>query len=154
MKLSHRVFNIGLVAMFCVLALQLYRMQIIDSHSYREQAKGNRERIITKQANRGIIYDRNGKRLVVNNPSYSVAITPADLPDTSSPAGKALRAAVFAELARILGTHDVVALTPNKLPADKVGEVANRLSVLLQVPAETLRPPLKKLMQDAPSSDK
>src|SRR5947208_17099921 len=106
MRRSHRVFNGALVAMFFVLALQLYHMQIIDSHSYSEQAKDNRERIITKTASRGIIYDRNGKRLVVNNPSYSVAITPADLPDSSSSAGKAQRAMVFAELARILGTHD------------------------------------------------
>src|SRR5207247_9447496 len=111
-----RVVHGALVPMFSVLAYQLYHMQTIDSRNYSEQAKDNRERIITKTASRGIIYDRNGKRLVVNNPSYSVAITPADLPDSSSSAGKAQRAAMFAELARILGTHDVVALTPNKLP--------------------------------------
>ena len=86
MRRSHRVFNAALVIMFFVLALQLYHMQIVDSRNYSEQAKDNRERIITKKASRGIIYDRNGKRLVVNNPSYSVAITPADLPDASSPA--------------------------------------------------------------------
>src|SRR5438270_2635364 len=127
MKRSYLPFKILLVAMFCLLGAQLYRMQVIDSSSYSEQAKGNRERIITKAASRGIIYDRNGLRLVVNNPSYSVAITPADLPDTSSPANRARRDAAFAELTKILGTHAVIAITPGKLPLDKVGEATNRL---------------------------
>jgi penicillin-binding protein 2 len=140
--------------MFCLLAAQLYRMQIIESKNYSDQAKGNRERIITRPASRGIIYDRNSLRLVANNPSYSVAITPADLPDSSTPAGRTKRAAVFAQLAKILGTHDVIAVTPARLPVDKVGEVANRLSVLLQVPADSLRPTLKKIMADAPTSAK
>ncbi|MFL5735631.1 MAG: penicillin-binding protein 2 [Chloroflexia bacterium] len=154
MKRSFRAFNIVIVLMFCLLAGQLYRMQVIDGQRYSDQAKGNRERIVTRPASRGVIYDRNGKRLVVNNPSYSVTITPADLPDNTTTAGKARRDAVFAELASILGTHDVIAVTPKKLPLDKMGEVANRLSVLLQVPAETLRPSLKKIMEDAPASEK
>ncbi len=138
--------------MFCVLAVQLYRMQIMDGPRYVEEAKGNRERIVTKKADRGIIYDRNGTRLVANNPSYSIAITPAELPDTNTAAGRAERARVFSDLANILGTKDVIAVKPRDLPTEKMGEVANRLSVLLQINAEVLRTPLKKIMTDAAGS--
>ncbi len=93
--------------MFCVLGVQLYRMQIVQGNNYNEQAKGNRERIVTKNASRGIIYDRNGVRLVANNPSYSVAITPADLPDDTTSAGRKERARIFSGIAQRLGTHDV-----------------------------------------------
>lgn len=147
-------FQIALVVMFCILAGQLYRMQILEGQSYSARAKDNRERVITLKASRGIIYDRNGVRLVANNPSYSVAIIPADLPNASNSSGARKRAEVFATLARTLGTQEVVAITPKGLPVEKVGEVANRLSVLLQVPAEALRPPLHKIMQDAPGSEK
>jgi penicillin-binding protein 2 len=152
MSRTYKTFQIVIALMFCVLAVQLYRMQILEGPSYNEQARGNRERLITKKASRGIIYDRNGVRLVANNPSYSIAITPADFPDANTAAGRAERVKIFAKLSDILNTRDVLAVTPANLPADKVGEVANRLSVLLQVPAEALRPPLHKIMSDAPTS--
>src|SRR5947209_4536993 len=131
LKRKYIGFQVVLGLMFLVLAGQLYRMQIVQGSQYNAQAKDNRERQISVKANRGIIYDRTGERLVVNNPSYSVVITPADLPDDTTPAGANSRAHVFAQLAQILGTHDVIAIKPNDLPADKIGEVANRLSVIL-----------------------
>lgn len=152
MKRSYIGFQALLVVMFVILATQLYRMQILEGQSYNDRAKGNRERVITMSADRGIIYDRNGMRLVANNPSYSVALTPADLPDASTKAGEAARSAVFASLASILKSPFVIALKPADLPPEKTGEVANRLSVILQVPAETLRPPLHKVMDNAPTS--
>ncbi len=145
-------FQVGLVLIFCVLAVQLYRMQIIEGQTYNQQAKGNRERVVYTAASRGIIYDRDGIRLVANDPSYSIAITPADLPDPNLPGGADERTRVFSDLARILGTHDVIAVTPQDLPAGKLGEVANRLSVILQTPADNLRTPLNKIMGDAPKN--
>src|SRR6476646_4230985 len=102
MKRSYIGFQVTLVVMFVILAGQLYRMQIIEGKSYADRATDNRERVITKKAERGIIYDRNGMRLVANNPSYSVAITPADLPDATTASGEVARTAVFANLAGIL----------------------------------------------------
>src|SRR5438046_9888328 len=115
MNRSYKVFQIVIALMFCVLAVQLYRMQIIQGSSDDEQASGNRERIITQKASRGIVYDRNGVRLVANNPSYSIAITPADFPDSTTAAGSKERARIFADLARILGTRDVISITPADL---------------------------------------
>src|SRR5438309_10520414 len=106
MKRSYIILNVALVVMFCLVAGQLYRMQIIEGKSYNEQAKDNRERLVTKNASRGIIYDRNGSRLVANNPSYSIAITPADLPDTTTAASRRERARIFSGLAGLLKTQD------------------------------------------------
>jgi penicillin-binding protein 2 len=151
MKRSYLVFHIAIVVIFCLLAGQLYRMQIVEGRSYAERAKDNRERLITREASRGIIYDRNGVRLVANNPSYSIAITPADLPDATTTAGEEERGRVFARLASILGTKDVITVKPGDLPSEKVGEVANRLSVILRITAEALLPPLQKIKDDAPA---
>jgi penicillin-binding protein 2 len=152
MKRSYLIFHIALVAIFCLLAAQLYRMQIVEGRSYAERAKDNRERLLTREASRGIIYDRNGVRLVANNPSYSIAITPADLPDATTTSGKEERARVFGRLASILGTRDLITVKAGELPDDKVGEVANRLSVILRITSKSLRPSLEKIKADAPQS--
>jgi penicillin-binding protein 2 len=152
LKRKYIGFQAILIVMFLLLGGQLYRMQILEGHSYSDQANNNRERDISIKADRGIIYDRTGERLVVNNPSYSVIITPAYLPDDSTDAGAAARDRVFSELAKVLGTQDVIAIKPNDLPDGKVGEVANRLSVLLQINADLLRGPLHKIKDDAPTS--
>src|SRR6476469_4507475 len=126
LKRRYILFQVGLVVMFVVLAAQLYHMQILEGSTYDAQSKGNRERTISIKADRGIIYDRSGVRLVANDPSYSVSITPADFPDDSSASGKAQRDSIFAPLQNILGAHDVIAVMPKELPQAKIGEVANR----------------------------
>lgn len=148
-------------AMFLLLGGQLYNMQIVQGNRYREEAQVNRERELPLSANRGIFYDRNGQRLVANDPSYSIAITAADLPRINCAAGSIdtqIRATqVFTELAKTLETNNVptryvIAIRPDDLPVDRAGEIANRLSVLLQSMADTVRVPLNKIMADAPDS--
>jgi penicillin-binding protein 2 len=129
----------------------LYHIQIVEGQKYRQMAQGNRERIIIKKADRGIIYDRNGKRLVVNNPSYSIAVAPAQLHDINCATNSVEGAQVFEELVAVLNANnvpvrDVITLRPAELPPDKAGEVANRLSVLLNTHADNLRGPIGRLM--------
>lgn len=151
-KRSFLALNIILVLIFLLVSSQLFRMQILEGSNYAQQAKDNRERLITLDASRGVIYDRNGQRLVVNNPSYSVAVTPADVPDVNCATGQLLGSKDFPALARILNTNQVVAVQPNALPPDKAGEIANRLSVMLQVQAATLRATLADIMKNTPQS--
>ncbi len=143
---------VALALMFVLLAGQLYRLQIVDGSKYVKLSEDNREREVRLKASRGIIYDRNGHRLVVNNPSYAVSITPADLPDINCAVGDLAGSAVFNDLARILHTSFVVALTPYDLPVEKKGEVANRLSVILQTPADNIRGPLNSIMETSHGS--
>ena len=94
-KRSYRALYVAMGLMFVLLVGQLYNMQILQGSKYTDLAKGNREKLITTGASRGIIYDRTGQRLVVNNPSYSVAVTPADLPDLNCATGALEGAGVF-----------------------------------------------------------
>jgi len=75
------LLQVAVVAVFALLLAQLWRLQIVESATYRQQADVNRLRPRTVDAVRGIFYDRNGEILVRNQPSFSVYITYADLPD-------------------------------------------------------------------------
>src|SRR4029079_3918918 len=106
----------------------------------------NRERVVLKKASRGVIYDRNGTLLVENEPSYSVVVSPPDLAGFNCVTRQFVTNTVFVDLAKIVGATNIVAVLPNELPVEKEGEIANRLSVLLNVQADTLRGPLKQIM--------
>lgn len=151
-KRSFRALSIVLVAMFLVLVGGLFNMQVLHGNSYRAQAEENRERVIVKKADRGIIYDRNGEQLVLNNPSYSLAVSPADLVGFNCVTRQFVTNTVFVELAKLVNASNVVAVRPDDMPQGKIGEVANRLSVLFDVPAATLREPLTQTISVSPTS--
>ena len=72
--------RIALVAAFVALAGQAWRLQVTESGAYREQAEINRVRVSTISPLRGVIYDRQGRLMAANAPSFVVAVVPADLP--------------------------------------------------------------------------
>jgi penicillin-binding protein 2 len=69
-----------IILLFGVLLLQLVRMQIVDHDHYSAQANSNRLRTVPVLPARGLIYDRNGVQLVSNQPIFSAAVVPADVP--------------------------------------------------------------------------
>jgi penicillin-binding protein 2 len=69
------------VAIFAVLFLRLWYVQILSGDKYRTQANDNRIREIRVQAPRGDILDRNGKVMVANRTELAVEVSPQDLPD-------------------------------------------------------------------------
>jgi penicillin-binding protein 2 len=149
---SFRALGIALVGMFLVLVAGLFNMQVLHGSTYKAQAEENRERVVIKKASRGVVYDRSGAQLVTNNPSYSLAVSPADLVGFNCVTRQFVTSTVFVELAKIVDSKNVVALRPDDMPKEKIGEVANRLSVLFQVPADTLREPLKQTIEASPTS--
>jgi penicillin-binding protein 2 len=78
---NFRLLRIGILVAFAVLALQLAQVQIAQGDYYRRAADQNRFRLVQTDALRGIIYDRAGRILVRNVPSFNASIVPADLPD-------------------------------------------------------------------------
>jgi len=86
--MSRRLFLFRLFAVNVLLLLvgQLFRLQIVEGPRYAGQAEQNRIRRVFTQALRGVIYDRTGKLLVRNLPSFSISVLPADLPPRSSTA--------------------------------------------------------------------
>lgn len=75
-----RYLKVTVVLAFCVLAAQLWRMQIVEGAQYQERAEANRLRLVRLAPPRGVIYDRTGKLLVRNEPSFTAAVVVADLP--------------------------------------------------------------------------
>lgn len=59
----------------CIYIIRLFSMQVIDD-SYKDAAFRNTQRIITQYPARGLIFDRNGKLLVENQPAYDLLVTP------------------------------------------------------------------------------
>lgn len=65
-----------IIALFSVLVIRLWQLQILHGSENRRLSEENRLRIIRVAAPRGIIYDRNGMPLVKNSPYYSVSLMP------------------------------------------------------------------------------
>ncbi len=61
-----------------LIVLRLFYLQIIDD-TLRLKSDNNAIKIIYDYPERGYIYDRNGKLLVANQPSYDIMVTPREL---------------------------------------------------------------------------
>ena len=81
-QLALRVGVLGAVALaiFAVLFLRLWALQVLAASKYRSQASENRVRTLLIEAPRGPILDRDGRTLVSNVPGTRVELWPADLP--------------------------------------------------------------------------
>jgi penicillin-binding protein 2 len=81
-RLSRRVTIVtGIaIAIFSVVFLRLWYLQVLSGDDYREQANDNRVREVRVQAPRGDILDRDGKVLVTNRTQLGVQVVPDDLP--------------------------------------------------------------------------
>jgi penicillin-binding protein 2 len=75
------ILGMLLLAVFAVLFLRLWALQILSGPQYLQAAQNNQLRTIRLQAPRGPILDRNGNVLVGNTIGHSIQIWPADLPE-------------------------------------------------------------------------
>jgi penicillin-binding protein 2 len=66
---------------FLLLILRLWHLQILNQEDYRSMSENNRLRFVPIAASRGAILDRNGKVLVSNRPSFSLAVIPQEVKD-------------------------------------------------------------------------
>jgi penicillin-binding protein 2 len=71
--------SVGAVVMFFLILSRLWYLQVIDTDNLLDQSESNRLRFVPVAAPRGAIVDRNGKVLVSNTPSFSVAVIPQDV---------------------------------------------------------------------------
>lgn len=74
--------TVGLI--WTILVIRLFYLQIITSSNYAERAEDNSTRLIDQIPARGLIYDRYGRLIVDNKPSFSVQVLPSEF-DTTSP---------------------------------------------------------------------
>jgi penicillin-binding protein 2 len=83
-QLALRVALLGAMALalFAVLFLRLWALQVLSGDKYLAAANDNRVRTLRIDAPRGAIVDRYGRPLVVNVPGTRVELLPADMPKT------------------------------------------------------------------------
>src|SRR6187431_2296426 len=66
--------QIGAVVCFVLLAVSFWLLQVVQHQKYQEMADNNRLRTIPLRAPRGVLFDRNGKVLVENRYSFTIAL--------------------------------------------------------------------------------
>ena len=98
------------VAVFAVLLLRLWFLQIIQGPSYRVQSENNRIRLQDVAPFRGMVFDRNGELLVDNRPSFDAYVIPEEIHDRD-------------ELIRSF--HSLIGMDPNSLE-EKLGKEAQK----------------------------
>src|SRR3984957_6725551 len=72
MRLSVLQYTIG--AMFAVLAVSFWVLQVVHHVKYAEMAENNQQRTLPLRAPRGLVFDRDGRVLVETRHSYSISI--------------------------------------------------------------------------------
>jgi penicillin-binding protein 2 len=69
------------LAVFALLFLRLWSLQVLSGTQYLRAAQNNQLRMVRHEAPRGLILDRNGKVLVGNVTATAVQLWPTDLPE-------------------------------------------------------------------------
>lgn len=65
-----------------VLFISVINLQLVHGREYKDRSENNSLEEHVIQADRGIIYDRNGEKLVSNFPSFNVVLNPLDLTES------------------------------------------------------------------------
>ena len=89
-------FGIAVLIGVSGLTARLVYLQFVRGQVYQARAEQNRTVTEALPSTRGLIYDRKGRLLVTNEPSYAIKIRPADLPFSK-------RDEVVARLSALLG---------------------------------------------------
>jgi penicillin-binding protein 2 len=73
-------FAVVAALIFGVLGARLFHLQVVSGDEYAAEAVRARTVEVPVRAPRGLVFDRQGRPLVVNVPSWTVKVRPADLP--------------------------------------------------------------------------
>jgi penicillin-binding protein 2 len=76
-------FGVIAAVLFTLLAGRLFQLQVVEGAERAEQAEAAHTVAVAVPSQRGLIFDRTGRPLVVNVPTWTVAARPADLPEMS-----------------------------------------------------------------------
>ncbi|NNG07981.1 MAG: hypothetical protein HKM90_09645, partial [Desulfobacteraceae bacterium] len=74
-----RILTLYVFAVFAVLVLRLWSLQILKGAELRVQSENNRIQLQDIPPFRGMIFDRSGELLVDNRPSYNLYIIPEQI---------------------------------------------------------------------------
>ncbi|MGB9696878.1 MAG: penicillin-binding protein 2 [Ignavibacteria bacterium] len=75
--IKHIIFYAVTIVTGLVLIFRLIELQVINQKEYGKESEKNSIKKIIETPARGIIFDRNGKVMVDNKPSYTITVTPS-----------------------------------------------------------------------------
>ena len=75
LRLRLRLIQVLVFALLAVLGVRLYFLQIVNGAYYAERAENQRIRLLPIPAQRGTIFDRNGRVLVDSRPIYNIIVS-------------------------------------------------------------------------------
>jgi penicillin-binding protein 2 len=115
-----------IAAVFVVLGARLWYLQVLTGQDYTLAARATQHTDIKIPAQRGVIYDRNGKVLANNVPGLNVTVIPNEI---SRDKVKELCAAVGAETRSVLARYDAAIASGSQYSPILVKENASRDAV-------------------------
>lgn len=82
-----------------IVLTQMVRLQVVDHQHYATLSQENRIKVVPVPPTRGLIFDRDGRVLAENRPSYQLVLTPEQVPDLDKTLAK------LSEIVHISETH-------------------------------------------------
>jgi penicillin-binding protein 2 len=97
--LTRRILIAGAVILLLLGALvsRLYYLQVVRYEYFAELSQGNRIRIEPLPPNRGLIFDRNGVALALNQPAYQLELIREQVPDVEETLARLVDLGLLAE---------------------------------------------------------
>ncbi len=92
------VLSGGFLLILSILVVRFFQLQIINHEQYQAKSEANIIRPQRIPAPRGIIYDREGRILVDNQPIYILSVVPIEMQNRDS---------TFTEISRLIGVDPV-----------------------------------------------
>ena len=89
-------FGVAAVVLMVALGGRLFQLQVVNGDEYARRASADRTVEVPLAAPRGLIFDRTGRPVAVNTPSWTVKVRPADLPEADA-------RRILARVARVTG---------------------------------------------------
>jgi penicillin-binding protein 2 len=73
-----RIAQIAMLGALALILVWLFKLQVIDHRELADLADKNRIRVVPIEPQRGLMYDRDGRIIVGNRPSYTVSVVPSE----------------------------------------------------------------------------
>lgn len=123
------VLSILIAVLMGILVMRLWQIQVLQGAHYLQLSEDNRVREYSLAAPRGVIYDRKGRPLVTNRPSFTVAILPLEMrdPDRVVPRLAALVGMPVAEIRAKLAEGNDRPFEPVRIRRDASQAIVTRI---------------------------
>lgn len=134
------IFRTLIYSGLVLLALGLFKTQVLEGRHYRELGEKNRIRLIPLEASRGRVFDRHKNLLATNRSSYDVVATPEDVTPEVFPTLAKLLNLSEKEIHRRMKAPREYPFAPALIMPDVTRELAFRVEELRpELPGVSLR---------------